>query len=106
MASFEHYLGLQGIEITRAMAEERMLEKLNRSLTEDITPLLPAGVNFNDAQAMGAFERIWSELISRIKGNRGNSRPGTSRRFEQQFLVSSRGAAASRAFPKTKLAEW
>jgi predicted nucleotidyltransferase component of viral defense system len=68
IASFEHYLGLQGVEITRARAEERMLEKLNRSLTEDITPLLPAGVTFTDRQAIEAFERVWRELISRIKG--------------------------------------
>jgi len=68
VASFKHYLGLQGIEITRAMAEERMLEKLNRSLTEDITPLLPAGVTFTDGQAIDAFERIWRELVSRIEG--------------------------------------
>ena len=68
IAAFEHYLGLQGIEMTRAVAEERMLEKLNRSLTEDITPLLPAGVTFTDGQANDAFERIRRELISWVKG--------------------------------------
>ena len=46
-----------------------MLEKLTRSLTEDIEPLLPAGVRFNDDDAMQAFERVWTELISRIKGD-------------------------------------
>jgi hypothetical protein len=47
----------------------RMLEKLTRSLTEDIAPLLPAGVHFNDDDAMRAFERVWRELIARIRGD-------------------------------------
>jgi len=46
-----------------------MLEKLTRSLTEDIAPLLPAGVRFNDDDAMQAFERVWKELIALIKGD-------------------------------------
>ena len=46
-----------------------MLEKLRRSLIEDIAPLLPAGVRFNDADAIQAFERVWNELITRIKGD-------------------------------------
>ena len=66
---FDHYLALEGHAITRAMAEQRMLQKLTRSLTEDIWPLLPAGVRFNDDDAMQAFERVWTELIARIKGD-------------------------------------
>ncbi len=69
IACFDHYLALEGQTITRAMAEQRMLEKLTRSLTEDIGPLLPAGVRFNDDDAMQAFERVWAELITRIKGD-------------------------------------
>ncbi len=46
-----------------------MLEKLTRSLIEDIAPLLPAGVRFNDDDALRAFERVWRELIARIKGD-------------------------------------
>lgn len=46
-----------------------MLEKLTRSLIEDIAPLLPAGIRFNDDDAMRAFERVWTELIVRIKGD-------------------------------------
>lgn len=46
-----------------------MLEKLTRSLTEDIAPLLPAGVRFNDDDAMRAFERVWTELVICIKGD-------------------------------------
>jgi hypothetical protein len=62
-------LALEGKPISRAVAEQRMLEKLTRSLTEDIAPLLPAGIRFGDDDAMHAFERVWSELIVRIKGD-------------------------------------
>lgn len=40
------------------MAEQRMLEKLARSLTEGITPLLPAGARFNDDDAIDAFAPV------------------------------------------------
>jgi predicted nucleotidyltransferase component of viral defense system len=66
---FDHYLALEGRPITRAVAEQRMLEKLTRSLTEDIAPLLPTGVRFNDDDAMRAFERVWKELIARVRGD-------------------------------------
>jgi predicted nucleotidyltransferase component of viral defense system len=69
MACFEHYLALEGNPITRAAAEQRMLEKLTRSLTEDIAPLLPAGIRFNDDDALQAFERVWRDLIAGIKGD-------------------------------------
>jgi predicted nucleotidyltransferase component of viral defense system len=68
IASFEHYLALEGNPISRAVAEQRMLEKLTRSLTDDITPLLPAGVRFEEDDAVDAFGRIWKELIVRIQG--------------------------------------
>jgi predicted nucleotidyltransferase component of viral defense system len=68
IACFAHYLALEGKPITRAMAEQRMLEKLTRSLTEDIVPMLPAGVRWSDADAVYAFERVWTELIARIDG--------------------------------------
>lgn len=45
-----------------------MLKKLNRSLTEDVSPLLPAGVDFDDEIAVSAFGRVWTELIGRIPG--------------------------------------
>lgn len=35
---FQHYLALEGHPISRADAEQRMLKKLNQSLTEDIAP--------------------------------------------------------------------
>jgi predicted nucleotidyltransferase component of viral defense system len=69
VACFDHYLAVEGRPITRAVAEQRMLEKLTRSLTEDIAPLLPMGVHFNDDDAVRAFERVWNELIARFKGN-------------------------------------
>ena len=52
VACFDHYLVLEGNPISRADAERRMLEKLTKSLTEDIGPLLPTGVRFNDDDAI------------------------------------------------------
>lgn len=69
VSAFEFYLAQEESVITRAHAEQRMLEKLTRSLTEDIRPLLPAGVRFNDDDAVRAFERVWRALIERIKGD-------------------------------------
>lgn len=69
VASFEHYLALEGKPITRAVAEQRMLEKLTHSLTEDIAPLLRPGVRFNDDDALDAFELVWSSLVARLKGD-------------------------------------
>lgn len=65
---FHHYLELEGHPISRANAEERMLQKLTRSLTEDVTPLLPPGIRFDDAAAIRAFGRVWGELVSRLPG--------------------------------------
>jgi hypothetical protein len=69
IACFDHYLALEGRPITRAVAEQRMLEKLTRSLTEDIGPLLPTGVRFDESDAMRAFETVWTDLISRVRGD-------------------------------------
>ena len=70
IACFDYYLALEGKPITRAMAEQRMLEKLTRSLTEDVAPMLPARVRWSDADAIQAFERVWTELVARIGGDR------------------------------------
>ena len=69
IACFDHYLALEGKPITRAVAEQRMLEKLTHNLIEDIAPLLPAGIRFNEVDAIHAFELVWMELITRIKGD-------------------------------------
>lgn len=69
IACFEHYLAMEGTSITRANAEQRMLAKLTRSLTDDIKPLLPAGIHFNDEDALAAFNKVWTELIVNIKGD-------------------------------------
>lgn len=69
LACFDHYLALEGKPISRANAEQRMLEKLTRSLTEDIAPLLPPGIHFHEGDALAAFESIWNSLITRIKGD-------------------------------------
>lgn len=34
-----------------------------------IAPLLPAGIRFDDDDALVAFECIWNELIARIRGD-------------------------------------
>jgi hypothetical protein len=51
VASFDHYLPLEGVPISRTIAEQRMLEILARSLSQDIAPLLHAGIRFDDADA-------------------------------------------------------
>ncbi len=66
---FDHYLALEGNPITRAAAEQRMLAKLTRNLTEDIAPLLPAGIRFDEADAQRAFERVWVDLVARLNGD-------------------------------------
>ncbi|MCA9804009.1 MAG: nucleotidyl transferase AbiEii/AbiGii toxin family protein [Cyanobacteria bacterium HKST-UBA02] len=68
IACFEHYLAIQEQSITRAIAEQRMLEKLQRSLTEDVVPLLPAGTTFTEDDAIAAFGRVWFELIEQLAG--------------------------------------
>lgn len=68
IACLQHYLEVEGHPISRAEAERRMLEKLNRSLTDDVDPLLPAGVRFSDEDAIEAFGRVWNMLIVRIMG--------------------------------------
>ncbi len=64
-----HYLALEDHPISRAEAEERMLKKLTRSLTEDIEPLLPVGVRFDETVVNDAFNNVWSTLIARIRGD-------------------------------------
>jgi len=70
IACFGHYLALEGNPITRAVAEQRMLEKLARSLVEDVAPMLPAGVRWTEEEAIRAFERVWRELIAGLDGAR------------------------------------
>jgi hypothetical protein len=45
-----------------------MLKKLDRSLAEDIEPLLPAGVSFSEEDARLAFEAVWKEIVVNLKG--------------------------------------
>jgi len=68
LACFRQYMKHEGHPITRAVAEERMLNKLNTSLTEDITPLLPPGVHVDDDTAVAAFGRVWHDLIVQLPG--------------------------------------
>ncbi|MBY5721718.1 nucleotidyl transferase AbiEii/AbiGii toxin family protein [Rhizobium leguminosarum] len=68
VAAFEHYLSIEENVITRANAEQRMLEKLTKSLTEDIAPLLPPGIGFTDDDAIDAFGLIWKDVLPLLKG--------------------------------------
>ncbi len=38
------------------------------SLVEDVQPLLPTGIDFDESQAVKAFELVWRELIAIIPG--------------------------------------
>jgi predicted nucleotidyltransferase component of viral defense system len=69
IACFQHYLELEGHLISRANAEERMLKRLNHSLTEDIAPLLSPEASFTDDEAIAAFGTVWRQLIRRIPGD-------------------------------------
>jgi hypothetical protein len=46
-----------------------MLEKLTRSLTEAIAPLLPADIEFGDKEAIAAFETTRIEIIQNLRGD-------------------------------------
>jgi len=85
---FHHYLDLEGLAISRANAEERMLKKLNHSLTEDIAPLLPAGVSFDDDAAFAAFGRVWGELIGRIPGESWKSSEAVIEAIRKSMIPS------------------
>jgi predicted nucleotidyltransferase component of viral defense system len=69
VTGLNHYLALEEHPISRAEAEERMLRKLTRSLTEDIEPLPPVGVRFDEAVAIEAFNGVWRQLIARMRGD-------------------------------------
>jgi hypothetical protein len=66
--AFLHYLKMEGREIPRNEAERRMLDKLRGSLVEDVQPLLPTGIDYDESQAVKAFELVWRELIAKIPG--------------------------------------
>ena len=75
IACLHHYLALEGRAITRAVAERRMLQKLAGSLVEDIAPLLPSGVRYDEVAALWAFNRIWMRLIRKLRGEEWKSTP-------------------------------
>ena len=84
---------LVGASISRANAEQRMLQKLTRSLTEDIAPLLPPDVVFNDAAAIAAFERVWFTLIGST-AIRGRQRRPPSTSYVSILVPASCAATA------------
>jgi hypothetical protein len=50
------------------MAEQRMLQKLEYSLVEDIAPMLPTGVHYDESDAVEGFNDIWARLVTKLKG--------------------------------------
>lgn len=68
LAAFNHYLAHEGTPISRANAEERTLDKLARSPTDDIKPMLTADVVYGDGEALQAFERVWFGLTAGLHG--------------------------------------
>lgn len=72
IAVFDYYMAQDGTAISRANAEERLLGKLTRSLTEDIAPLLAPGVTYGETEALDAFARVWFELVAGMKGEPWN----------------------------------
>lgn len=69
ISCFTHYMMLEGNLISRAVAEQRMLQKLDSNLTDDIGPLLPVGAKYNYDDAVAAFNIVWRELIPRLEGD-------------------------------------
>ena len=65
---FDHYLSLEDTLISRAAAEQRLLERFELSLTEDIAALLPARATFSDEDAIDAIGRVWFRLLTRLRG--------------------------------------
>lgn len=68
VACFEHYLSLQELSIIKSMDEQHMLEKLKKSLSEDVQPLLLTGIIYTDNDAIKAFNKVWFRLIQLIDG--------------------------------------
>lgn len=68
LEGFNHYLSLEGQAINRAEAEKRMLLKLQKSLIEDISPLLPSSENYSEDKAIEAFGKIWYTLVVNLPG--------------------------------------
>ncbi len=70
--AFQRYMHEEGARITRAMFEQNLMaKKKDANFTADISPLLASGQawRFEDA-----FDRVWSELVSRLPGDPWRSR--------------------------------
>lgn len=85
LACCDHYLSIEGSNISRAEAEQRMLKKLSRSLTEDVGPLLPNGIGFSETDALSAFAKVWSRLIVRMRGESWRLTPQALEKVAERF---------------------
>ena len=87
---FGKYLEAVGQSISRAEAEERMFDKLNRrSLLADVRPLLAAdeAEKIDDAAANAAFRVVFSEFIKRIPGKPWAETNAMAKKFGMPLLA-------------------
>lgn len=73
---FTRYMHEDGTRVTRAMFEQNLAAKrVDSVFTADMTPLLASG---NRWDFNAAYERVWTELITRLHGDpwKGTDPPG------------------------------
>lgn len=64
---FEHYIGLEGLRVTRAQYEENLLRKMeDRAFLEDVEPLLASNVDYDPDEACNS---VMNELVARLEGD-------------------------------------
>lgn len=58
-----------GITVSRAMAEERMLDKIRKGILGNIPEFLPKHASFDERDALKGFERVWRQLVIHLPGS-------------------------------------
>jgi hypothetical protein len=89
---FGRYLALSNQTISRAEAERRMFEKLERpNFLADVPPLLTAdaAAGFDEKAAMNAFEVVFGKLIRFIPGDPWANTPEMLERFGLTVIAKS-----------------
>lgn len=67
VAACEHYLALEGHQVTRAQFEENLLNKMqDREFLEDVRPLLSSGTDYDPD---GACDLVMTHLAARLDGD-------------------------------------
>lgn len=88
---FGRYLALDNQMISRAEAEQRMFEKLERpDFLADVRPLLTAdeAERFDDTAATAAFSAVFGELIRLLPGDAWANTPDMLERFKLAGLAA------------------